>query len=215
MSYLKVCEEVDREMAILGRKRDEVMIIAVSKTRTILEMQEVYNQGCRHFGESRTQEFLLKKDQMPQDIFWHFVGTLQKNKVSKVSGKCSLIHSVDSLDLAKKITLTPVLLEVNTSLEPTKHGLTEEGWEEILEEVFQLPNLQILGLMTMAPLTSDEKRIRSCFAKLHSLQEKWRKRLANPSILPHLSMGMSHDFRFALKEGATLLRIGSAIFISS
>jgi pyridoxal phosphate enzyme (YggS family) len=148
----------------------------------------------------------------PPDIRWHFIGHLQKKMVPKVTCPFVLIHSVDSVELAEHIaelsqkanTTTSILLQANTSGEVSKQGLTPEIWKREFEKVARLPHLKIEGLMTMAPLIDDEKIIRSCFANLRKLRGELG--------LKHLSMGMSQDFAIAIQEGATLLRIGTAIF---
>jgi len=189
--------------------------VVVTKNHPLEDVLDLYEAGCRHFGENRVQEALSKVEGAPSDIQWHFIGTLQKNKVPKVLGSFSLIHSVDSPDLAEAISkrsqeMTPVLLQVNTSGEATKHGLSPEQWLQTIEQVNCLPNLDIRGLMTMAPFTEDKAIIRSCFACLRKFRDQLESELGKE--LPHLSMGMSHDYQVAIEEGATLLRIGSAVF---
>lgn len=190
--------------------KEGVTIVAVSKYATVEQIQNVYDQGYRHFGESRVQEALIKQKQLPQDIQWHFIGRLQTNKVNQVVGNFCLIHSVHSLELAQLINkksqekgiVSNILLQVNTSGEITKQGFTPE---ELKNTSFQhLSHVQVQGLMTMAPLTGDESVIRSCFSLLRKMKEEFR--------LEHLSMGMSQDYHIAIEEGATYLRIGSKIF---
>jgi PLP dependent protein len=211
-SYQKIAAHVAALARQSGRDPREIQIIAVSKGRSLEEIQSVYAEGCRLFGESRVQEALPKIAQMPQEIGWHLIGTLQKNKVRKALGRFQLIHSVDSVELAKKISelsgemgkATPILLQVNTSNEPAKHGLSVEEWERSFEAVQALPSLSIDGLMTIGPLVEEEGEVLRSFAALRALNEKLKLR--------HLSMGMSHDYPLAIREGATLLRIGTAIF---
>jgi PLP dependent protein len=193
-----------------------VTLIAVSKNRSVEQMMELYRQGCRDFGESRIQEALDKMEKMPTDIRWHLIGTLQKNKVRKAIGKFALVHSVDTPELARKISecsseaglTTQILLQANTSGEPSKHGLSPYQWNEAYPKLLKLPNLKIEGLMTMAPLVDDQQLIRRCFSNLRLLRDQ----LGGSPALPILSMGMSHDYRIALEEGATHLRVGTAIF---
>lgn len=202
-SYLSILEKVGRQ---------DITVIAVSKQRSIEEIKIAYDLGCRDFGENRIPEALEKMAVLPQDINWHFIGALQKNKVNKAIGHFTLIHSVDTPELAEKIAksseaanlTTSILLQVNTSGEASKQGLNPEAWRPHLESLFSLKNIEIKGLMTMAPLTEDTAIIRKTF---HSLRE-FRDELK----LPLLSMGMSHDYEIALEEGANLLRIGTAIF---
>ena len=187
----------------------DALLVAVTKGRSVEEIMELYEQGIRDFGENRVQEALAKMEQLPKDIRWHFIGKLQKNKVSKVIGKFYLIHSVDTPELArlisqKSIETTSILLEVNTSGEGSKSGLSPQEWALEIENLKKLPHLEIKGLMTMAPLTDDEIAIRRCFSKLRELKEAWG--------FKELSMGMSSDFKIALEEGATMVRIGRKLY---
>ncbi len=193
-----------------------VTVIAVSKRRTVEEIQKFYDEGYRHFGENRLDEALEKQQKLPSDIQWHFIGSLQRKKVSKVIGHFSLIHSVDSLELAQKISsssapqITRILLQVNTSGESSKHGFTPDTIKTLFTQILSLPHLQVDGLMTMAPHTGDTQPIRSCFRALRLLRDQLQQLSGEP--LPHLSMGMSNDYPIAVEEGATLLRLGSALF---
>ena len=147
-------------------------------------------------------------EKAPKDIRWHFIGKLQRKKVPKVAGKFTLIHSIDSVELAQKLgdmsATSRILLEVNTSGEESKSGLTPEAWKTSFPQIASLRGVKVEGLMTMAPLTDDSGRIRACFARLRELGEVLE--------LPFLSMGMSQDYKIALEEGATHLRIGTAVF---
>lgn len=221
MNNFNLIEQQIKEKALVwGRQPEEITLVAVSKTHSVALVQSVYEAGARDFGESRVQEALDKISVLPSNCCWHFIGTLQSNKISKVISYFNLIHSVDTPLLAQKISQasqlknvqTSILLQVNTSGELTKHGLKGEKWEYHLETLNHLPNLQIEGLMTMAPFTQNETEIRSCFRQLYQWREKWQSRMKNPLIFQHLSMGMSQDYLIAIEEGATLLRIGSAIF---
>ncbi len=214
-----VLDQIDAAAEQVGRKGEDIKLVAVSKGHTIEEMREAYFLGIRDFGESRVNEALEKMERLPSDIRWHFIGKLQKNKVSKVIGRFTLIHSVDSLELAERISLlsmreglqTAILLEVNTSGEATKSGLSFEGWREVYSKLLDLNGVSLEGLMTMAPLTEDEATIRHCFSELKHCAEKLGERGGN---LTTLSMGMSNDFPLAIQEGATLVRIGTALFIT-
>jgi len=221
-NYCQVARNVREKALACGREPQEITLIAVSKSRPIESILSVYQEGGREFGESRVQEATDKIPYLPKDCSWHLIGTLQSNKVLKAVSTFSLIHSVDTPLLAQKISqnsqargvVTSILLQVNTSGEITKHGLSPEEWERSLEEINHLSHLKVEGLMTMAPYTEDQKLIRSCFRKLYQLRESWKRRLKDPASLHHLSMGMSNDYLIAIEEGATLLRIGSAIFCS-
>ena len=217
--YLQILDTIHSHALRCGRASKEITLIAVSKTHSVASIQDVYQQGCRHFGENRVQEALEKMSQLPSDCQWHFVGTLQKNKINKVLSHFQLIHSVDSVELAQQIAqasqqrqlTTSILLQVNTSLEATKHGLTGEQWEEQLPAVIDLKGIEIKGLMTIGPLTMDQAHIRAAFAQLRELRNRWRPSMKQPHFYD-LSMGMSNDYLIAIEEGATLIRIGSAIF---
>ena len=218
MHYLRLLEDIAQIAQRAGRDANSITLVAVSKGYPWTRFQPAYEAGCRDFGESRLQEALPKIAEAPSDIRWHLIGSLQKNKVRKAIGPFTLIHSVDTFEIAEKIsqcsqeahTVTPLLLQVNTSGEATKHGLSEEVWERSLEAILALPAIRIEGLMTMAPLVDDEKVIRQCFANLRKLRDKWAAQLPQQSFY-HLSMGMSHDYPIAIEEGATLLRIGTAL----
>ena len=212
-----------------GRDAKEIQLIAVSKSYPAQVIEEVYRAGCKNFGENRIPDALEKQATLPKAIRWHFIGTLQSNKVSKAIGHFALIHSVDSLNLAKVVSkyskdrnlCQDVLLQVNTSGEPTKHGMTPEYCKEQFSEFLELPNIRIKGLMTMAPhfhakSFEEQNRVRLCFRALKELQQELIEE--SPKKLPQfneLSMGMSQDFEIAIQEGATMLRIGSAIFTFS
>lgn len=207
------------ELAIKsGRDPSEITLVPVSKGHSVEKIHEVYEAGCRTFGENRVQEAVQKITQAPSDIHWHFIGTLQKNKVNKVIGKFSLIHSVDSVELAEAISdrsegeVTKILLEVNTSGEEAKHGLKVPEWKEKFQQVLQLPGVQVEGLMTMAPYTDQQDVIRKCFRDLRNLRKDLALLMSIEEEKLHLSMGMSNDYLIAIEEGATLLRIGTAIF---
>lgn len=215
--YLKVIKEVFDILKAIGREESRVKIVAVSKNQSIDAIQSIYDMGCRDFGESRVQELLVKEGLLPKDINWHMIGTLQKNKVAKVIEKCSLIHSVDSYELAEKIAVKAhkkeaILLQVNTSFEDSKHGLYQEEWEEIIDQLLTISSIQIKGLMTIGPLHGGKEATRACFKRLREFQEKLQKKYQDPLLFSELSMGMSGDFQIALEEGATILRIGSLIF---
>ena len=219
-SYTQILDQVRSHALNCGRNPETIQVIAVSKTHSVAAVQSVYDQGCRDFGENRVQEALEKIPQLPMDCQWHLIGTLQKNKIKKAVANFKLIHSVDTLILAQQIAqlsqqnnlTTSILLQLNLSQEPSKHGLIGEEWEEQLPSIIQLSGIQIEGLMTIAPLTSDQTKIRAVFKQLRRWHDQWRSYMPNPNLFQRLSMGMSNDYLIAIEEGATLLRIGSAIF---
>lgn len=202
-----------------GRDPATIKLVAVSKGKTVEQIQALYDLGQRDFGESKVQEAEAKRATLPQDILWHLIGTLQIKKVPKIVGRYCLIHSVDSFELAQKLSkvslehnlVTDVLLQVNASGEATKHGFSLEACQEAFPSLLTLPGIRMHGLMTMAPLTDDRVSILSCFKATAALCQKLREQYN----LPHfnqLSMGMSQDFELAIQAGATLLRIGTRLF---
>lgn len=211
-NYKRILDEV-RSLAVqYGRASDEITVVAVTKTHTFAEFQPLISCGCHDFGESRVQEALEKIALAPPDIHWHMIGALQKNKVNKVVGRFALIHSIESYELAKKIsevsikenTITKILLQVNTSGEASKQGFSPAEVRDQFQSIQSLQSVKVEGLMTMAPFEASDLEISRYFAEL--------RRLKDALGLKHLSMGMTHDYRIAIAEGATLLRIGTALF---
>lgn len=201
-----------------GRNPAEVELVAISKTYPAELVREAAEAGQEFFGESRVQEALVKIPELPGRLRWHFIGHLQANKVRKALPLFELIHGVDTMEIARDIDriaadlgLHPrVLLEVNVSGEGSKHGFAPEALERGLEELLALPRLQVEGFMTMAPLAEEAEASRPCFAALRSLRDRLAAQAGIP--FPTLSMGMSGDYEVAVEEGATLVRVGSAIF---
>ena len=198
----------------------DAMLLAVTKTHGIDKIMEVYNYGLRDFGENKVQELLDKKGKLPDDINWHLIGHLQTNKVNKIVGEVRLIHSVDSLKILKKINnrakklsiVQDCLLQINISKEESKSGFYEEDIEEIINQAKELENVKIRGLMTMAPNTEDVSVIRSCFKGLKKIFDNLSNLSYNNIEMEYLSMGMTHDYKIALEEGANIIRVGSKIF---
>lgn len=201
----------------VGRNPKEVVLVAVSKGQSIEKIQELYFLGIRDFAENRVAEALEKMEQLPSDIRWHFIGKLQTKKISKVLGRFALIHSVDSPELAWQVAqaslkaqvLTNVLIQANTSGEATKGGLDSGEWEAHYTDMLSYEGIKIHGLMTMAPIVGSETVIRHCFSELRCLAQRLQEKGGKLTIL---SMGMSQDFTLAVQEGATLVRIGAALF---
>ncbi|WP_337864808.1 YggS family pyridoxal phosphate-dependent enzyme [Ignavibacterium sp.] len=207
----KICEKV-------GRKQSEIKQIAVSKYFGIDAILEANRLGINNFGENRAQELMLKFEKIGDRVIWHFIGTLQKNKVKYAVKSAEYIHSVDSIELLEEINkrasslnkVQKILLEVKTSSEKSKSGLTnEEEIFKIAQQAKNYSNIDFIGLMTIAPLTEDEDLIRKSFRELRLLKEKMNNAGIN---ITELSMGMTSDFEIAIEEGSTMLRIGSAIF---
>jgi PLP dependent protein len=190
----------------------------VTKTVGVEEVTAALAAGVRDFGENRVQEFLGKYGLFPE-ARWHFIGTLQTNKVKDVVGKAHLIHSVDSMRLlshierraAERGVIQPVLLQVNISGEHAKHGLTVADLPDAIREASRMDSIEVRGLMTMAPLARAED-VRWVFRELREARDSLRATLPDRVELEHLSMGMSGDFRVAVEEGATIVRIGRALF---
>ena len=219
--------------ARVGREPREIKLVVVTKSATIEAIKEVVRLGFADLGENRAQQLKRVVEQVseylqqaqgepniPKKVRWHMIGHLQRNKVQQVLPVASLIHSVDTLRLAEeindsaaKLNLQPkVLLQVNTSNEPQKYGVPVGAAIHLAEQIETLPNLKLIGLMTMAPLTLNKDIIRECFVRARELFIEMRgERIVGPQFT-ELSMGMSSDYEIAIEEGATILRIGSAIF---
>lgn len=201
-----------------GRNPSMIRLVAVSKKQSDEAIRNAWMAGQTAFGESRAQEALVKIPLLPSALEWHFIGHLQTNKIRKVLPHFSLFHGVDSLDVARQMDriaaemgLFPrVLLEVNVSGEVSKFGFTPESVCAGLEELLAFRRVQVLGLMTIAPYSENTEKARPFFAALRHLRDDLEKRGGVP--LPELSMGMSGDFQVAIAEGATIIRIGTAIF---
>ncbi len=219
-SFEQTFERISDACERAGRNPAEVRLIAVSKTVTQDIIWDAYGIGQRDFGENRAQDLRAKAGLLPADIRWHFIGHLQTNKIKYVVPRAALIHSVDSWDLAQALSVycskhklqSKILLQVNTSGEVSKFGLPPDEAKEIFLRIYEeLPNIKLQGLMTMAPLTDDEEKIRLTFRALKRLQEELSSGVNNEA-LNILSMGMTHDFEIAIEEGSTMLRIGTALF---
>ncbi|GAT32793.1 hypothetical protein TSACC_21195 [Terrimicrobium sacchariphilum] len=201
-----------------GRDPSEIQLVAVSKTHPPEAVQEAFEAGQRIFGESRVQELLAKAPSLSSAIRWHFIGHLQANKIRKMLPLCELIHGVDSSDLARDIDriagelgLFPrILLEVNVSGEGTKFGFKPDALREQIDELLALPRVQVEGLMAIPAPVADPEDVRPAFRLLRELRDEISSTTGTP--LPVLSMGMSGDYEIAIEEGATLVRVGTAIF---
>ena len=216
----KVKENIERSCAASGRESGEVTLIAVSNTKPISMLMEAYDCGQRIFGENKVQEIMDKYDQMPDDVQWHMIGHLQRNKVKYIVDKVAMIHSVDSLRLAetieqeaaKKNVVVPVLVEVNVAQEESKYGLSPEEVLPFLEKVADYSHLQVQGLMTIAPFVENPEENREVFHKLRKLSVDIREKNINNITMSVLSMGMTGDYQVAVQEGATMVRVGTGIF---
>ncbi len=240
LDMTKIAERIERvegtiaeTCARAGRERQDICLVVVTKSAEIEQIEEVIRLGHNHLGENRVQQ--LKKvaaqvadfvqqsaddPAVPKEIHWHLIGHLQRNKVRPILPTASLIHSVDTLRLAEEINtsaarlgLCPrVLLQVNTSNEPQKYGVPVGAATHLAEQIETLPHLKLIGLMTMAPLTRNKDVIRACFQRARDLHCEMRGEKIVANQFTELSMGMSSDYEIAIEEGATILRIGSAIF---
>ncbi len=203
-----------------GRNPEEVTLIAVSKTKPVEMLQEVYNEGIRDFGENYVQELADKIEIMPKDIRWHMIGHLQRNKVKYLVGKVACIHSVDSLRLAEVINersiklgvVTEIMAEVNIAGEESKFGFTRDEVFDFAEKVSTMEGVKLVGLMTSAPYVNDPEENRQYFREMKSLSVDINEKNINNINITELSMGMTNDYIVAVEEGATHVRVGTAIF---
>ena len=211
---------IDASCTSASRKRAEVLLIAVSKTKPLPLLEEAYACGIRDFGENRVQELAQKALSLPQDIRWHMIGHLQKNKVKTAVRHAYMIHSVDSLSLAQTISdeavkqskTVSILLEVNVAGEESKFGYSPSEALTDISQIATLPNLRIKGLMTIAPFTEVPETNRDYFRQLKELAVDIRNKNIDNVDMDVLSMGMSGDFQVAIEEGATMIRVGTSIF---
>lgn len=217
-NFEKLTAEIKDICFACGRNPDEINLVAVSKTFSPEEILEVHKLGHTVFGENKVQELLSKYESLKgYPINWHLVGHLQTNKVKYITDFITLIHSVDSFKLASEIQrhaeksnrVIDILVQVNTSGEEQKSGVEPENLEILCAEISKMNKIRIKGLMTIGMFTNDEKTIRDNFILLRTFFEKLKSKY--PSF-EHLSMGMTSDYKIAIEEGATMLRIGSAIF---
>ena len=203
-----------------GRSRDEVTLIAVSKTKPVEMLQEIYDENIRDFGENKVQELCSKMEQLPSDIRWHMIGHLQRNKVKYIVGKVELIHSVDTYRLAEEINIqakkqnviVPILVEVNIAHEESKFGISAEDAILLVEEISKLENILIKGLMTIAPYVENPEDNRLYFRKIKQLSVDITNKNIDNVFMEILSMGMTGDYMVAIEEGATMVRVGTGIF---
>ena len=202
------------------RPREDVTLIAVSKTKPVETLQKAYDLGVRIFGENKVQELVEKYEALPKDIEWHLIGHLQRNKVKYIIDKVSCIHSVDSIRLAETIEkeaakhdrIINILIEVNVAEEDSKFGLKTEEVEELVREIAKFSHIRIQGLMTIAPFVADPEENRPVFQCLRKLSVDIRNKNIDNVSMNVLSMGMTNDYQVAVEEGATMVRVGTAIF---
>ena len=203
-----------------GRTPEEVLLLPVTKTQSVEVLQMAYDLGMRHAGENRVQEILAKKDQLPSDLDFQLIGHLQKNKVRQIIGHVSLIHSVDSVELAQVIEkeaakadrIVPILLEINAAEEETKFGISLDEAFPVAQQIAQFPHVQIKGLMTVAPFVEDPEDNRKVFRDMLEIFIDIREKRIDNVAMSILSMGMTNDYEVAIEEGANLVRVGTGIF---
>lgn len=203
-----------------GRARDEVTLIAVSKTKPVSDVREAMAAGARVFGENKVQEIREKTEAIKEPLQWHMIGHLQANKVKYLPGRVCMIHSVDNLKLAETIEkefakqdmYIDILCEVNVAGEDTKFGLTPEATEDFVRALTTFPHLRVRGLMTIAPFTEDPESNRQYFRGLRALKDSINEKGILSAPMDCLSMGMTGDFEVAIEEGATMVRVGTGIF---
>lgn len=215
-----VREDIRQACIRSGRNPEEVTLIAVSKTKPVSMIQEAIQAGQIVFGENKVQELCSKYEELPKDLQWHMIGHLQRNKVKYIADKVALIHSVDSLRLAKTIDqegekigrVIPLLIEVNVAQEETKFGVSVEDTLPLIREISTLSHVEIRGLMTIAPYVENPEENRPVFRKLKQLSVDIKDKNMNNVYMDILSMGMTNDYQVAVEEGATLVRVGTGIF---
>ncbi|CEQ24299.1 pyridoxal 5'-phosphate-dependent enzyme [[Clostridium] sordellii] len=220
-NMIDIKNKIDKACELSNRNKEDVTLIAVSKTVDVDAIKEAINSGATDFGENKPQELARKFETIGDDVNWHLIGSLQTNKVKYIIDKVYMIHSIDRLSLcdeiqkrAEKIGKTiNCLIQVNISKEESKHGILEEDAIDFVKTIAKnYPNIRIKGLMTMAPNTDDKELVRSVFKGLKDLAIKIEKENIENISMDELSMGMSNDFEIAVEEGATFVRVGTSIF---
>ncbi len=213
-------EQITKACERSGRNREEVTLIAVSKTKPVSLVDEAIDNGIREFGENKVQEIMDKYDTVKAPVNWHMIGHLQRNKVKYIVDKVCLIHSVDSYRLAemidqeaaKKGVKCDILIEVNIAKEDTKYGVMEDEVIPLIEQISKLTNIRIKGLMTIAPFVDYSEKNRVHFRNLRNLYVDIKTKNIDNVDMKILSMGMTNDYVVAIEEGATMVRVGTGIF---
>lgn len=220
-SNIEYINELKEKAAIKsGRTGDDVLLVAVTKLHTPAEINEAIDAGITDIGENKVQEILDKYDSV-KPVRWHLIGHLQTNKVKYIIDKVSMIHSVDSLKLAKEIDkraaqhslVMDILVQVNSANEDSKFGITTEETDQLIKDITeQCPNIRIKGLMCIAPYAEDSNEIRGYFTEVKQIYDRYVKNKTERIAFQYLSMGMTNDFEVAIEEGSNLIRVGTAIF---
>ncbi len=226
MNYLKdnlleINKRIDEAAKRVGRNREDITLIAVSKTVEADIMNASIDAGVTDLGENRVQEIQRKYDDVKKGVKWHLIGHLQRNKVKYIINKVDLIHSVDSFRLAKEISeralkadkIMDILVQVDIAKEDSKFGVDESKVEDLIREILTLSNIKVKGLMFIAPFVDDPEEVRVYFRGMKSLFDRIKETIEDDKLeMEHLSMGMTNDFEVAIEEGATLLRVGTGIY---
>lgn len=219
-NILQIKENIGNALKKSGREGDEVQLIAVTKTVDINRINEAIEAGITSIGENRTNEIEEKYNLIGSKVDFHMIGHLQTNKVKNIIGKTKLIHSLDRISLAKELDkrskrnniVTDVLLQVNVAEEENKFGLKVDEVLYFIEDILELTNIRVRGLMTIAPYTEDRSYLRNVFRSLYKLSEDIKTRNYEGLSMDYLSMGMSNDYEIAIEEGSNMVRVGSSIF---
>lgn len=202
-----------------GRSKDDILLVAASKMQTVDKIKEAQNNGLSVFGENKAQE-LLEKYPYIDNVRWHFIGHLQKNKVKYIIDKVELIHSVDSIELLEEIDkrsksinkVMPVLIQINIGKEETKSGINEDEVDSFIEKAMEYKNIKISGFMAIPPKVEDKEDSRVYFMRMRSLFDRIRDLKCSQLNIKYLSMGMTNDYEIAIEEGANMVRVGTGIF---
>jgi len=219
-NLIKIKENIAKACEKSGRNPEDVLILAVTKTRSAEEINEAISLGITDIGENRVQELMSKYDDVDKNVRWHIIGHLQTNKVKYIADKVCMIHSVDSVKLAQEIDrqcekigkVMDILIEVNSG-EENKNGISYDDVYALIEEAAAMKNVRIRGLMTMAPLMAEEAELRKVFSDLHKLSVDIDSKKYDNVSMEYLSMGMSGDYAIAVEEGATIIRPGRSLFV--
>ena len=220
-NYEKVKENIVRACEKAGRSPEDVTLIAVSKTKPLSDIEELLSDtNAVDFGENKVQELVDKYENVSRPVNWHMIGHLQTNKVKYIVDKVCMIHSVDSLNLAKTIekeaakhdVTVNILIEVNVAQEETKFGIREDEVYALIDAIKDMPHVHVMGLMTIAPFVENPEENRVYFRKMHQLSLDIKSKCIDNIDMSVLSMGMTNDYEIAVEEGATMIRVGTAIF---
>ena len=220
---IKKVKDIIAETCIkCNRKTEDITVVAVSKTFDTAKIIEAYENGLKNFGENYVQEFLKKHEELSnkKDIKWHFIGHLQTNKIKHIYDKVHLLHTLDSIKLAEKLNNTlkknnkvlNALIQINIGEDPNKYGINKEEITKFLDKVSSFKNLKIKGLMTITPFFDNPEKVRPFYREMKKIFDKVFNYSADNIEIKELSMGMTNDFHIAIEEGATIIRIGTAIF---